>query len=180
MGSLSFYVIRRADELAVRIKDDRSPARASFTGIEYFPIDPRWRFEARFQPHDPPRSERVPTVVGMEETYQVPGTLAFEFDGVTHRIDAFYEDGETDLFIIFGDLTNRSDTYGGGRYMYARPPDDRGIVLVDFNRAYNPPCVFTPFATCALPPPQNKLPIRVEAGEKLYRGPTVPPVVPRG
>ncbi|HEY3209355.1 MAG TPA: DUF1684 domain-containing protein [Actinomycetota bacterium] len=180
LGSLTFHVIRRGDRLAVRVKDAESPSRRSFTGIDYFSIDPRWRLQARFEPYDPPRTAHVPTVVGLEESYLVPGALAFEHDAVTYRIEAFLEGGETDLFIIFGDLTNRSETYGGGRYMYTRPPDDRGIVVLDFNKAYNPPCVFTPFATCALPAPQNRLPIRVEAGEKLYRGPAVPPVVPRG
>jgi uncharacterized protein (DUF1684 family) len=179
--SLRFHVIRRGGRPAVRIKDVDSPARKSFTAIDSYPIDPRWRFEARFDAYEPPRTAKVPTVSGMDEAYQVPGTLAFDHDGETFRIDAFLEEGETDLFLVFGDLTNRSETYGGGRYLYTRPPDDRGMVIVDFNKAYNPPCVFTPFATCALPLPQNKLPIRVEAGEKLYRGPTAaPPVIPRG
>jgi uncharacterized protein (DUF1684 family) len=182
IGSLAFYVIRRGDKLAVRIKDVDSPARKSFTAIDSYPIDPRWQFEARFEAYDPLQTARVPTVIGMEETYQVPGALMFEHDGETHRIDAFLEERETDLFLVFGDLTNRSETYGGGRYLYTRPADDRGVVVVDFNKAYNPPCVFTPFATCALPLPQNRLPIRVEAGEKRYRGPITgsPPVVPRG
>lgn len=173
LGSLSFYVIRREDQLAVRIKDEESPARRVFTGIDYYPIDSRWRAEARFEPYDPPRSAVVPTVLGSEETYSMPGAVAFRLQDVPHRLDVFLEDGETDLFIVFGDLTNGSETYGGGRFLYTRPPGEDGTVVVDFNRAYNPPCVFTPFATCALPLPQNKLPIRVEAGEKLYGGPTV-------
>jgi uncharacterized protein len=180
LGTLTFFVIRRAGRLAVRIRDEESPARAAFTGIDSFPIDGRWRFQARFEPYDPPRTAEVPTIVELEETYQVPGALAFDHDGETHRIDAFLEEGETDLFLVFGDLTNRAETYGGGRYMYVRPPHGRGVVTVDFNKAYNPPCVFTPFATCALPPIQNRLPIRVEAGEKLYRGPGFSPVTPRG
>ena len=181
LGSLAFYVIRRGDHVAVRIKDVESPTRKSFTAIDSYPIDPRWRFEAHFETYDPSRTARVPTVTKVEETYQVPGALVFDHDGETYRIDAFLEKGETDLFLVFGDLTNRSETYGGGRYLYTRPADDRGIVVVDFNKAYNPPCVFTPFATCALPLPQNKLPIRVEAGEKVYRGPTGSlPVIPRG
>jgi uncharacterized protein (DUF1684 family) len=179
--SLTIHVIRRGDRLAVRIKDADSPARKSFTAIDSYPIDRRWRFEARFDTYDLPRTANVPTVTGMDEVYQVSGALAFDHDGETLRIDAFLEEGETDLFLVFGDVTNRSETYGGGRYLYTHPPDERGIVVVDFNKAYNPPCVFTPFATCALPLPQNKLPIRVEAGEKLYRGPTAaPPVIPRG
>jgi uncharacterized protein len=173
-GSLTFFLIRREDELAVRIKDSDSPARRSFVGIEYYPIDGRWRFAGRFEPSDPPVVSRVPTVLGMEEAYRVPGAVAFEREGTTHRLDAFLEEGETDLFLVFGDLTNASETYAGGRFLYTRPPDEDGIVVVDFNRAYNPPCVFTPFATCPLPLPQNRLPIRVEAGEKLYRGVVAP------
>jgi uncharacterized protein len=180
LDSLSFFVIRRAGRLAVRIRDEESPARAAFTGIDSFPIDERWRFLARLEPYDPPRRVEVPTIVNINETYRVPGALAFDHDGQTLRIDAFLEEGETDLFLVFGDLTNRADTYGGGRYMYVRPPDERGIVVVDFNKAYNPPCVFTPFATCALPPAQNRLPIGIEAGEKLYRGEGFSAVTPRG
>ncbi|MGH2556537.1 MAG: DUF1684 domain-containing protein [Actinomycetota bacterium] len=173
LGSLSFHVIRRRDELAVRIRDEESPARKAFTGIDYYPIDPRWRVEARFEPYDPPRSVVVPTVLGSEEIYAMPGAMVFSHEGLSQRLEVFLEDGETDLFIVFGDLTNGSETYGGGRFLYARPPREDGIMVCDFNKAYNPPCVFTPFATCAVPLPQNKLPIRVEAGEKLYRGPTV-------
>jgi uncharacterized protein len=180
LGSLSFYMIQRGGRLAVRVKDTNSPARTAFIGIDHFPIDRRWRVRATFEPYEFPRTQHVPTILGMEETYQVPGALAFEHDRVTHRIDAFLEKGETDLFLVFGDLTNGSETYGGGRYMYTWPPSADGIVVVDFNKAYNPPCVFTAFATCALPPPQNQLSMRVEAGEKLYRGPAFPPVVPRG
>jgi len=173
LGSLSFHVIRRRAELAVRIKDEKSPARKAFTSIDYYPIDPRWRVEARFEPYDPPRSVAVPTALGSEETYVMPGAMVFSHEGLPHRLDVFLEEGETDLFVVFGDLTNGSETYGGGRFLYTRPPGDDGTVVVDLNKAYNPPCVFTPFATCALPLPQNKLPIQVEAGEKLYRGPTV-------
>jgi uncharacterized protein (DUF1684 family) len=179
LSSIAFYLIRRGDRLAVRVKDAESPARRAFAGIEYFPIDPAWRFQARFEPYDPPRSSPVPTILGMEETYEVPGALGFEHSGEVHRLDAFLEQGETELFVVFGDLTNRSDTYGGGRYLYAPPPGHGGTVL-DFNKAYNPPCVFTPFATCALPLPQNKLPFRIEAGEKLYGETAAPPVVPHG
>jgi uncharacterized protein (DUF1684 family) len=180
LESLSFFLIRRAGRLAVRIRDEESPARTTFTGIASFPIDERWRFQARFEPYDPPRTAEVPTIVELVESYLVPGALAFDHGGQTHRIEAFLEEGETDLFLVFGDLTNRGETYGGGRYMYVPPPDERGLVVVDFNKAYNPPCVFTPFATCALPLAQNRLPIRVEAGEKLYRAQGFTPVTPRG
>src|SRR5207253_7975497 len=99
-----------------------------------------------------------------------PGALVFEVGGAAHRLDAFLEPGETDLFVVFGDLTNGKETYGGGRYLYTAPPDGRGTVVLDFNKAYNPPCVFTAHATCALPLPQNRLDLRVDAGEKRYEG----------
>jgi uncharacterized protein (DUF1684 family) len=169
VGSLRMYVIRRMeDRRALRVRDLESPARRTFHGIEHFPVDARWRFEATFEPYEPPRISRVPTVLDSEEVYPTPGALAFDHEGETYRLDAFLEHGETDLFVIFADGTTGRDTYGGGRYLYTKPADDRGIVALDFNRAYNPPCVFTAHATCALPLPQNRLPFRVEAGEKRY------------
>jgi hypothetical protein len=169
MGSLRLHVIRRyADRLAVRVRDVESPARAAFRGIEHYPVDDRWRFEARFDPYEPSRVSEVPTILDVPEVYATPGAVVFEHESETHRLDAFLEPGETDLFIVFADLTTGTETYGGGRYLYTEPPDERGRVVLDFNRAYNPPCVFTEHATCALPLPQNRLPFRVEAGEKRY------------
>jgi uncharacterized protein (DUF1684 family) len=169
LGSLRFHMIRRyEDRLGVRVRDLQSPARTGFRGIEHFPVDERWRLEARFEPYEPPRASRVPTVLDMEEVYATPGALAFAHGGETYRLDAFLEPGETDLFIVFADQTTGEETYGGGRYLYTKQADDRGIVVLDFNRAYNPPCVFTAHATCALPLPQNRLPFRVEAGERRY------------
>lgn len=170
VGSLRFHVIRRfEDRLAVRVRDPESPARGAFHGIEHYPVDDRWRFEGRFEPYEPPRVSQVPTVLDVPELYPTPGAVAFQHEGATHRLDAFLESGETDLFIVFADLTTGKETYGGGRYLYAKPPDELGTIAVDFNRAYNPPCVFTAHATCALPLPQNRLPFRVEAGEKRYQ-----------
>jgi uncharacterized protein (DUF1684 family) len=171
LGSLSFYVIERDGDLAVRVKDSESPTRTGFRGIEHYPVDDRWQLRARFEANDPPRHASVQTLLGRQETYLMPGALAFELDGRAHRLDVFLEEGETDLFVVFGDLTNGDSTFGGGRYVYTRPPDDDGMVLIDFNKAYNPPCVFTPHATCPLPLPQNLLPVRIEAGEKRYAAP---------
>ncbi len=168
VGTVTFYVIRRLHGLAVRIKDAQAPAIAAFRGIAHYPVDVRWRVRARFDPYEPQRWADVPTVMETPETYRVPGALAFEIDGSAHRLDAFLEGSETDLFVVFGDLTNGSETFGGGRYVHTDPPDERGIVMLDFNRAYNPPCVFTAHATCPLPLPQNRMSIRVEAGEKRY------------
>jgi uncharacterized protein (DUF1684 family) len=172
IGSVRFHVLWREGRLALRVKDSNSPARQAFTEIERFPVDLRWRLEARFEPYEPERSVPVPTVLGYDEVYRVPGALAFDVDGGTHRLEAFLEQGSTDLFIVFGDRTNGTETYGGGRFVYTPPPRD-GAVVLDFNRAYNPPCVFTPHATCALPLPENRLSIRVEAGERRYEGPVV-------
>jgi len=168
LGTVSFFVIRRDERLAVRVRDAEAPARKGFGGLEYFPVDPRWRVAARFEPFDPPRTLRLPTVVDTTETYRVPGALAFQVAGRRHRLEAYLETGQTDLFVMFGDATNGGETFGGGRYLYAAPPGPDGIVTLDFNRAYNPPCVFTPHATCALPPQEHRLPFRVEAGERRY------------
>jgi uncharacterized protein (DUF1684 family) len=168
VGSVSFYVIVREGKLAVRAKDSESPVRKSFTGMEYFPIDPKWRVTARFEPYSPEKVIPVPNVFGRLEDSKSPGALVFEMDGNTYRLDPVWEEGTTDLFIIFGDQTNGHETYGAGRFLYAHPAGPDGTTVVDFNKAYNPPCVFTPFATCPLPPPQNKLAVRVLAGEKRY------------
>jgi uncharacterized protein (DUF1684 family) len=171
LGSLSFYVIKRLGDLAVRVKDSESPSRTGFLGIEHYPVDSRWRLRARFEASDPARHVNVQTVLGRQETYLMPGALAFELDGRAHRLDVFLEEDGADLFVVFGDLTNGDSTFGGGRYLYTRPPDDDGVVVIDFNKAYNPPCVFTSYATCPLPLPQNRLPVRIEAGEVRYAGP---------
>jgi hypothetical protein len=104
-----------------------------------------------------------------------PGVAVFEKDGKTYRLEPILEEGETDYFFIFGDRTNGSETYGAGRFLYSAPAAPDGTVVLDFNKAYNPPCVFSAFATCPLPTPQNKLPIPVRAGEKKYTGPVAGP-----
>jgi uncharacterized protein (DUF1684 family) len=167
-GRIRFYVIDRGGRLAVRVKDSQSPVLLAFHGIDSYPIDGKWRFDARFEAYDPPKVISVPSILGTVDKEESPGAVVFRLGGNDYRIDAVREPGETDLFLIFGDQTNGEETYGGGRFLYAKPPDKDGRVVVDFNKAYNPPCVFTPYATCPLPPAQNRLPIRVEAGEKKY------------
>jgi uncharacterized protein (DUF1684 family) len=169
IGPVSFYTIQRGERLGVRVKDSQSDARRDFHGIESYPIDARWRVEARFEAYNPVKKIPVPNVLGVEELTDSPGALVFELHGKTYRLDPVIETGETDLFVIFGDRTNGRETYGAGRFLYAPPPVD-GKTVLDFNKAYNPPCVFTPYATCPLPPPQNKLPIEIPAGEKRYAG----------
>jgi uncharacterized protein len=166
-GPLRFYVLERGGRFGVRVKDSTSAARTAFRGLSYFPIDPAWRLGARFEPYEPPRTISVPNVLGHVDAERSPGALVFVHGGKTYRLDPVLERGETDYFVIFGDRTNGTDTYGAGRFLYVPPPVG-GKTVIDFNKAYNPPCVFTEYATCPLPPAQNKLPIRVEAGEKEY------------
>jgi uncharacterized protein (DUF1684 family) len=167
LGPLTFFVIQRGDRFGVRVMDNESPALSAFKGMDNYPIRPEWRFVARFEPY---KDKTIPIVniLGQVQDLPAPGAVVFESQGKTYRLDAL-EGSDGDLFLIFGDRTNGSETYGGGRYIDTKPPHD-GEVVVDFNTAYNPPCVFTPFATCPLPPPQNKLPIPVEAGEKSFAG----------
>ena len=168
-GSLTFYAIQRVDRYGLRVKDTAADARVHFKGLEYFPLDQKWRFEARFEPHTPMKKIPIINILGMEEDMNSPGTLVFDVDGKEYRLDAVLEDGETDYFIMFGDPTNGKQTYGAGRFMYVKPPVN-GVTVLDFNKSYNPPCAFTPYATCPLPPPQNRLPFAVTAGEFKYAG----------
>jgi uncharacterized protein (DUF1684 family) len=168
-GTLSFYLIERSGRFAVRIKDSESPARLHFRGIDYFPADPQWRVAARFEPAPAGSKLDVPNVLGATESIAQPGWVTFTLGGSEHRLVALDDTGDGRLFLVFGDRTNGRETYGGGRFLYTDPPAN-GRVTIDFNRAYNPPCVFTPWATCPLPPPGNRLPLAVEAGEKKYAG----------
>jgi uncharacterized protein len=169
-GAKQFNVIKRGDRFGLRIKDSQAPTRVNFKGMEYFPIDPKWRVEARLEAYHPPKQIPITDVTGMTSNNISPGALVFEIDGKEYRIDPIIEEGSDEFFIIFKDETSKDSTYEAGRYLYAKKPGTDGKVIIDFNKAYNPPCVFTPFATCPLPPPQNRLPIRIEAGEKRYSG----------
>lgn len=168
MGAFRFFVIYRNGEYAIRLRDLESPLLNQFTGTEMYPIDINWRVEARLETYDPPKIILVPTVLGTLDSSVCPGKLIFDVDGKEYGLEPIYEDGTDELFIIFGDATNASETYGGGRFVYARKPGADGKTFIDFNKAYNPPCVFTDYATCPLPPPQNKLPVLITAGEKKW------------
>ncbi|MEO7970765.1 MAG: DUF1684 domain-containing protein [bacterium] len=170
MGTLIINVVKRGDRLGVRVKDTQAAARLQFKGLEYFPTDPKWRIEARFELYQPAKIVPITNVLGMTDNETSPGALAFDVDGKTYRIDPILEKGETDYFIMIADETTDRETYGAGRYLYVSPPDASGKVVIDFNKAYNPPCAFTAYATCPLPPRQNHLPLRIEAGEKKYAG----------
>ena len=167
-ASLSWFLIKRDQGFGIRLKDSQSPALVAFDGIDAFPVNLDWRLRGRFKPYDPPKSIFVPTVLDTEARYTVPGAMVFDVDGQPHRLDVTGEPADSAFFVIFADKTNGKETYGGGRYLWVEAPDAAGRMTIDFNKSYNPPCVFTPYATCPLPPRQNRLSIRIEAGEQNY------------
>ncbi len=168
LGDLSFYVIKRGDRFGIRVKDSQNPVRIGFKGIQSFPADSTYQVVAEFVPYAVPKDIQIPTVLGTSETMQAPGYVKFKLRGKELTLEPVIEDpAEPQLFFIFRDKTSGKGTYPAGRFLYAAMPKD-GQVTLDFNRSYNPPCAFTPFATCPLPPPQNRLPIAVKAGEKNY------------
>lgn len=165
-GTIKWNFIIRGDKYGIRFRDLESPLVKNFKGIERFPVNSGWKFVAKFEAYNPPKKIFVPNVLGQIEEEFSPGVVVFEKDGKTFRIDAI-DEGEK-LFLIFADETSGEVTYGGGRFLYVDKPDSSGNLILDFNKAYNPPCVFTKYATCPLPPEQNYLKLRIEAGEKNY------------
>ncbi|HSN01306.1 MAG TPA: DUF1684 domain-containing protein [Rudaea sp.] len=169
-GTVSFYLVQRGDKYGLRVKDSEAPTRTHFLGIDYFPIDASWRIEAKWEAYNPPHEVEEPNILGQVDKVVVPGAAVFERDGKTYRLEPVIETpGDTNLFLVFGDKTNGRETYGAARFVYTEPPKD-GKIVIDFNKAYNPPCAFTPYATCPLPTAQNRMKLRVTAGEKKYRG----------
>lgn len=169
-GSASFYVIDRNGKKALRVKDTEAKTRTGFKGIDSFPIDPSWRVEAKFEEFKPAHSLEIPTVLGTVDKMTVPGKVTFTRDGKNYTLLPVLETPDAkELWFIFADRTSGKETYGAARFLYADLPKD-GKVMVDFNKAYNPPCAFTPYATCPLAPLENRLDLRVTAGEKKYAG----------
>jgi uncharacterized protein len=167
-GTLRFFVIERAGQLGVRVRDLNNPHRLQFQGLSYFPVSTAWVFDARFEPYEPVRHIRIVNILGMEEEMVSPGAVVFSRNGRKWRLDTVLEQpGDKELFIMFADATSGHETYGAGRFLYI-PLPAAGHARVDFNEAYNPPCALNDFATCPLPPPQNRLKVRIDAGEKTY------------
>ncbi len=170
LGSLTMRVIKRQDRYALRVKDREHPVRKSFPGLAYYPLDASYRVRAKLVPAPAGKTIPVLNILGQVEPTPTPGTLHFQLGGVEYTLDAVSEAGEDDLFILFVDETAGHGSYGSGRFLYAKKADAAGMVELDFNRAFNPPCAFTNFATCPIPPPQNRIARKIEAGEK-YTGP---------
>jgi hypothetical protein len=165
-GRVTFYVIRRGARLGIRIKDAEAPTRKAFHGVPRYPVDPAWRVEADFIPYVPAQTRAIATVLGTSEPMTTPGLLRFKVGGREVTLEPMVEDPEhPELFLIFKDTTSTQGTYPAGRFLYAAMPKN-GKVVLDFNRAINPPCAFSNFATCPLPPKQNQLEIAITAGEK--------------
>jgi uncharacterized protein (DUF1684 family) len=171
VGSVSAVAIQRGERLGLRVRDVQSPERRAFRGIRWFPYDPAWRVEGRYVPFATPQVLRVADVIGGTQEYPSPGELVFSVAGVEHRLSVAVEEGESEYFILFRDATAGKSTYGSGRFLYVAPPAaGDGRVVIDFNRAYTPPCGFTAYATCPLPPRRNWLPVAVEVGERRPAG----------
>ena len=165
-GSLAWTVIQRDGRFAVRLRDYENPVLESFPPLQYFPIDPEWRIDAVLRPYAEPRKVAADTVIdGLGWNPVSPGVVTFEKDGQTYEIEAYLV-GER-LFLVFGDQTNGQATYPAGRFLYADMPGDNGRTVLDFNRAYSPPCAFNDFSTCPVASPRNRLATAVNAGE-LY------------
>jgi uncharacterized protein (DUF1684 family) len=164
--SMTLQIVKRGDRLGVRVKDSQNPDRLNFKDTEFYPADLKWRIEAQFEPYNPPKSMPIVNVLNMESSESSPGAIKFTVDGHEYRLDAITEKDEPRFFMIIADKTSGKETYPAGRYLYVDPPDASGRVIIDFNKAYSPPCAFTKFATCPLPPKQNRLPFALEAGEK--------------
>lgn len=165
-GGASFIVIKRGDRYALRVRDSLAPTRTQFPGIPYFDISKDYRFQAQFVPHEPGKKIEIMNILGMVEQMANPGEVVFSKDGKEFRLETV-DEGDGRLFIIFADRTSGHETYAAARFLYAENPGPKGgITVVDFNKAYNPPCAFTNFSTCPTPPLQNRMDLRVEAGEK--------------
>jgi uncharacterized protein (DUF1684 family) len=168
-GSLKWFIIKRVDKVYVRLRDQMNPVINTFTGIEHYPLDTSWRISAQFEPHMTPKIIETVTTSGDRSQIISSGAVGFKIHGVYYRLDAWDIGNRGNLQTIFSDGTSGQGTYGAGRFVVIEKSKENDRYTIDFNKAYNPPCAFTEFATCPLPPAQNRLPVNITAGEK-YSG----------
>jgi len=166
MGSLNFYVIVRGERVGIRLKDSESDAARKFHGLDFYPLDMNYRVTATWVPSDGKKTVEVPNVLGDVSAAPVAGKVVFKIDGQQVELTDLGGDPAKGLFFVFNDLTAKSDTYPGGRFLETGPVAN-GTVVLDFNRAYNPPCAVTPYATCPLAPKENRLAVAIPVGEKF-------------
>jgi len=169
-NTLSWHIIQRSGRFAVRLRDSTHVNRRTFRGIDHFPVDPAWRVKAKFVAYEPVKTLRIVNVVGQVEDQPCPGALLFTLQNREFRLDVLDEGKGEPFFIVFADASSGDETYGGGRVLLVARPESASETFIDFNKAYNPPCSFTPYATCPLPPEGNRLSIAIRAGEKRYQG----------
>ena len=160
-------VIKRGERYALRVRHAEAPTRTGFSGLDYWPADPDWQVAGTFVANPAGQTIEVANIIGTVDEVSNPGAIEFEREGVKYRIEAL-DEGEEELFLVFADRTNGHGSYGAGRFLYVPRPDADGRMPIDFNHSYNPPCAFTAFATCPLPPPENRLDLAITAGEKAY------------
>ena len=167
LGDVQVWVHQSGDRPALRVRDRNNPLRRTFTGMKWYPVNETYRVSGTFEPYDKPKTVQVPNLLGDIDTMTSPGTVSFSIGGKTVHMAAIAEN-ENELWFIFRDLTSGHETYPAARFLYTPKPVD-GKVSMDFNKAENPPCAFNAYATCPLPPEENRLQVRVEAGEKIYQ-----------
>lgn len=165
IGTLTLFVHRSGDRLAIRMRDINSVIRTRFAGLRWYPVDEGYRVPARFISHAEPMTVLLQNILGDVETFTSYGSVRLSVHGQSFDMLPVESDGR--LWFIFRDLTSGKETYAAARFLYANAPED-GWTVVDFNKAYNPPCAFNPHTTCPLPPTANRLPVRIEAGEQDY------------
>jgi uncharacterized protein len=166
IGDLTFFVHASGKRYAIRVKDKNSQLRKDFKGLHWFPVNEAYRFNARFVAYPKPREVEITNLLGDRGPAYFPGYIAFMLGGKEYRLDA-EDNGSGGLSIVFRDLTSKKDTYQAARFLDADPPKE-GHVEIDFNKAYNPPCAYNPYATCPLPSARNRLQVEIPAGEKRY------------
>jgi uncharacterized protein len=172
-GTLTLLVIHRGDRFALRVKDSQAPTRVNFHGLHWYAPDPHYRIEAKWIPFSSVHEESIPTIIGTTEKMPAPGIAEFTIDGQTLQLEPVIEEpGDKRLFFILRDTTSRATTYGAARFLYTDFPDNGlekpGHSVLDFNRLQNPPCAYTPYATCPLPLQKNRLAVALPVGEQRY------------
>jgi len=173
LNGLSLVVLNRGGRFVLRIKDTDSPNRTAFHGLHWFAPNPSYRVTARWIPYHPPQVEQIPTAIGTSLNMTAPGVAEFLLEGKVYLLEPVLQGGDTShLFFILSDETSTTSTYSGGRFLLTGLPDrgldQPGNLTLDFNRLYNPPCAYTTFASCPMPPQKNRLPVAIQAGEQRF------------
>jgi uncharacterized protein (DUF1684 family) len=169
LGDLQLWVHNSGERLSIRMRDKNSPLRNEFAGTSWFPVNPDYRVDATYTPYEKPKIIEVPNILGDIDKMPIPGIVSFTINGQEHKLEPVADADDPQYWFIFRDLTSQKETYPAARFLYAPAPVN-GRMILDFNKAVNPPCAYNPYTTCPLPTQQNRLRTRIEAGEMRYRG----------